>query len=54
MTVDELSELMNRLKAEGQGEKEVEAFDVTAHEWLPVTGATYSGGKPVRLWTDEA
>ena len=49
MTVEEIIVWFGQFPKDSQ----VLAWDPDAEEWLPVTGATYAVGEPVKLYTDE-
>ena len=53
MNVFRLKEIFEMLIKEGQGDKEVTAFDPDADDWMPITHFIYSTTKSVRLYTED-
>ena len=53
MTVKELRDRLDNIISYGHGDDEIQAWDPDSEAWETVTVLTYSGGEPVRIYTDD-
>lgn len=53
MTVNDLIERLENIKKFGHGDDEIKAFDPDSDQYESVTGLTYGGNEPVKIYTDE-